>query len=93
MINRRKEIVHDTPNFNEKTFLYHLSRTTYKKQWGTTYRKPKVGARILAFFLKIVLLRLVRLKALAFTIPTTQTEDMYIKSINSTVDDYGALFT
>jgi hypothetical protein len=90
LINRRKEIVHDTPNFNEKTFLYHLSRTTYKKQWGTTYRKPKVGARILAFFLKIVP-KIGPFKALAFTIPTTQTEDMYIKSINSTVDDYGAL--
>jgi hypothetical protein len=90
LINRRKEIVHDTPNFNEQTFLYHLSRTTYKKQWGTTYRKPKVGARILAFFLKIVP-KIGPFKALAFTIPTTQTEDMYIKSINATVDDYGTL--
>jgi Zinc dependent phospholipase C len=90
LINRRKEIVHDTPNFNEKTFLYHLSRTTYKKQWGTTYRKPKLGARILAFFLKIVP-KIGPFKALAFTIPTTQTEDMYIKSINATVDDYGTL--
>ncbi|HEX4427069.1 MAG TPA: zinc dependent phospholipase C family protein [Terriglobales bacterium] len=90
LINRRQEIVHDTPNFNEKTFLYHLSRTTYKKQWGTTYRKPKLGARILAFFLKIVP-KIGPFKALAFTIPTTQTEDMYIKSINATVDDYGSL--
>jgi hypothetical protein len=30
-------------------------------------------------------------KALAFKIPTTQTEDMYIKSIDKTVDDYAAL--
>jgi hypothetical protein len=28
---------------------------------------------------------------MAFKIPTTQTEDMYIKSVNKTVDDYGAL--
>ena len=90
LINRRKEIVHDTPNFNEKTFLYHLSRTTYKKQWGTTYRKPKLGARIVAFFLRVVP-KIGPFKALAFTIPTTQTEDMYIKSINATVDDYGTL--
>jgi len=90
LINRRKEIVQDTPNFNEKTFLYHLSRTTYRKQWGTTYRKPKLGARILAFFLKIIP-KVGPFKALAFKIPTTQTEDMYIKSINATVDDYEAL--
>jgi hypothetical protein len=28
---------------------------------------------------------------MTFKIPTTQTEDMYIKSVNKTVDDYGAL--
>jgi len=90
LINRRKEIVHDTPNFNEKKFLYHLSRTDYQKEWGKGYRKPKLGARILAFFLKIIP-KVGPFQALAFTIPTTQTEDMYIKSINTTVDDYGTL--
>jgi Zinc dependent phospholipase C len=90
LINRRKEIVHDTPNFNEKKFLYHLSRTNYQKEWGKGYRKPKLGARILAFFLKIIP-KVGPFQALAFTIPTTQTEDMYIKSINTTVDDYGTL--
>jgi hypothetical protein len=90
LINRRQEIVHDTPNFNEKTFLYHLSRTTYRKQWGTTYRRPKLGARILAFFLRIIP-KVGPFNALAFKIPTTQTEDMYIKSINATADDYSSL--
>jgi hypothetical protein len=92
LINRRQEIVHDTPNFNEKQFLYHLSRTTYKKEWGTTYRKPKFGARILAFFLKIIP-KIGPFNALAFKIPTTQTEDMYIKSINTTVGAYGGLLS
>ena len=87
---RRKEIVRDTPNFNEKEFLYHLSRTNYRKDWGTTYRKPKFGARVLAFFLKIIP-KVGPFNALAFKIPSTQTEDMYIKSINTTVGDYGTL--
>jgi hypothetical protein len=90
LISRRKEIVSDTPNFNEKEFLYHLSRAQYQKEWGNGYRKPGVGSRILAFFLKIVP-KVGPFKAVAFTIPTTQTEDMYIKSVNKTVDDYGAL--
>lgn len=90
LINRRQEIVRDTPNFNEKQFLYHLSRTNYRKDWGTTYRKPKLGARILAFFLKIVP-KVGPFSALAFKIPTTQTEDMYIKSVNTTATNYGAL--
>ena len=90
LLSRRKEMVRDTPNFNEKEFLYHLSRAKYQKEWGNGYRKPGVGTRVLAFFLKIVP-KVGPFKALAFKIPTTQTEDMYIKSINKTVDDYGAL--
>jgi len=88
LLSRRKQIVRDTPNFNEKEFLYHLSRAQYQKEWGNGYRKPGFGSRVLAFFLKIVP-KVGPFKAVAFTIPTTQTEDMYIKSINQTVDDYG----
>jgi hypothetical protein len=90
LISRRKEIVRDTPNFNEREFLYHLSRAQYQKEWGNGYRKPGFGSRLLAVFLKIVP-KVGPFKAVAFKIPTTQTEDMYIKSLNKTVDDYGAL--
>ena len=90
LLSRRKEIIRDTPNFNEKEFLYHLSRTNYQKEWGSGYRKPGVGTRVLAFFLRIIP-KVGPFKALAFKIPTTQTEDMYVKSINQTTDDYATL--
>jgi hypothetical protein len=90
LINRKKEIVKDTPNFNEKKFLYHLSRADYEKQWGQDYQKPGFGARVLAVILRIVP-KVGPYKALSFQIPTTQTEDLYIKSVNKTVDDYAAL--
>jgi len=89
LVSRRDEIVHDTPNFNEKKFLYHLSRASYQKEWGNGYRKPGFGTRVLAFFLRIVP-KVGPFKALAFKVPTTQTEDMYVKSINATLDDYSA---
>ena len=89
LVSRRDEIVRDTPNFNEKKFLYHLSRASYQKEWGNGYRKPGFGTRVLAFFLRIVP-KVGPFKALAFKVPTTQTEDMYVKSINKTVDDYSA---
>src|SRR6202166_1565706 len=89
LVSRRDEIVRDTPNFNEKKFLYHLSRASYQKEWGNGYRKPGFGTRVLAFFLRIVP-KVGPFKALAFKVPTTQTEDMYVKSINNTVDDYSA---
>jgi hypothetical protein len=89
LVSRRDEIVRDTPNFNEKKFLYHLSRASYQKEWGNGYRKPGFGTRVLAFVLRIVP-KVGPFKALAFKVPTTQTEDMYVKSINKTVDDYSA---
>ena len=87
LLERKQAIVADTPNFNKKKFLYYLSRKSYEKEWGTTYRKPGVGARILAFFLRIIP-KVGPFSALAFKIPTQQSEDMYIKSVNLTVEDY-----
>jgi hypothetical protein len=90
LVNRKKEIIKDTPNFSEKKFLYHLSRASYEKEWGRDYDKPGFGTRMLAMMLKIVP-KIGPFKALAFKIPTTQTEDLYIKSVNKTVDDYAIL--
>lgn len=90
LLARRQEIVRDTPNFNKKKFLYYLSRKSYEKEWGKGYRKPGTGTRILAFFLRLVP-KVGPFSALAFKIPTQQTEDMYIKSVNLTVEDYAKL--
>lgn len=92
LLSRRQEIVKDTPNFNEKKFLYYLSRAEYNKEWGTVYRKPGRGARFLAYFLKI-LPKKGPFRAVAFKIPTTQTEDMYIKSVDKTVENYSSLLS
>ena len=90
LLSRKKEIVRDTPNFSEKKFLYYLSRAQYNKEWGSVYRKPGMGTRILAFFLKIIPKK-GPFRAVDFKIPTTQTEDMYIKSVDKTVEDYSRL--
>jgi hypothetical protein len=90
LLNRHDELVRDTPNFNEKQFLYRLSRTNYEKDWGKGYRRPSFGIRILAFFLRIVP-KIGPASALAFKIPSTQTEDMYIKSVDRTFNDYRRL--
>lgn len=68
-------------------FLYHISRADYEKEWGTNYRRPGFGTRVAAFFLRLVP-KIGPFKALAFNPPTTQTQDLYFKSINLTVDRY-----
>ncbi|MGC2196970.1 MAG: zinc dependent phospholipase C family protein [Terriglobales bacterium] len=90
LLARKHAIVKDTPNFHKKKFLYYLSRKSYEKEWGREYRKPGIGTRILAFFLRLMP-KVGPFSALAFKIPTQQTEDMYIKSVNLTVEDYGKL--
>jgi len=73
LLARRQEIVADTPNFNEKKFLYYLSRKGYEKERGSRYRKPGVGTKILAFFLRLMP-KVGPFRALSFKIPTTRTK-------------------
>jgi hypothetical protein len=70
-----------------KLYLYHISRADYEKEWGKDYQRPGFGTRVLAFFLRLVP-KIGPFKALAFHPPTTQTQDLYFKSINATVDRY-----
>jgi Zinc dependent phospholipase C len=86
----KKELMHETPNFAKQKFLYRLSRSGYEKEWGKDYVKPGVGTRILSTLLRYMP-RVGPFKGLAFKNPTPKTEDLYIKSINTTVDQYRAL--
>src|SRR5438270_1583721 len=90
LLNRRADLVRDTPNFDEKKFLYRLSRTNYEKQWGKGYRRPGLGSRILAFLLRHIP-KIGPATALDFKVPSQKAEDMYIKSVNATTDDYNNL--
>jgi hypothetical protein len=83
----KKELIRETPDFARKKFLYRLSRTSYEKEWGKDYVKPGVGTRILSTLLRYMP-RVGPFKGLGFDNPTPQTEDLYIKSINTTVDQY-----
>jgi hypothetical protein len=85
----KKDMMRETPNFAKRKFLYRLSRSDYEKQWGKDYVKPGVGTRILSTLLRY-LPKIGPFKGLAFTSPTPQTEDLYFKSINTTVDQYRA---
>lgn len=90
LLARKKELVTETPNFNSRKFRYYLSRANYQREWGRGYRQPGFGTRVLAFFLNFVP-KVGPFKALDFKIPTQKTEDLYIASVNSTLDDYRSL--
>jgi len=90
LLNRRADLVRDTPNFDQKKFLYRVTRSNYEKQWGKGYRRPGFGSRVLAFILRKIP-KIGPASALDFKVPTTQTEDIYIKSVNQTTDNYYSL--
>src|SRR6202049_1086967 len=83
----KKDMMKETPDFARKKFLYRLSRSDYEKEWGKDYTKPDFGTRVWAVVLRFMP-KIGPFKALAFNNPTRQTEDLYFKSINATVDQY-----
>jgi hypothetical protein len=83
----KKDMMKETPNFAKKRFLYRLSRSDYEKEWGKDYTKPDFGTRFWSVILRYMP-KIGPFRALAFNNPTPQTEDMYFKSINTTVDQY-----
>lgn len=86
----KKELMNETPNFEKKKFLYRLSRSDYEREWGKDYKKPGFGTRVLSTLLRFMP-KVGPFKGLAFNNPTAKTEDLYITSINTTVDQYRAL--
>jgi hypothetical protein len=86
----KKDLMRETPNFSRRKFLYRLSRSDYEREWGKTYVKPGLGTRILSTLLRMMP-KIGPFKGLGFNNPTPQTEDLYIKSINTTTDHYRVL--
>jgi hypothetical protein len=84
---RRAEIVKEYPTFARKKFLYHLSRAEYEREWGKNYERPGFGTRLLGLLLRIVP-KVGPFKALAFKNPSPATEDLYLKSVDSSVERY-----
>jgi len=85
----KKDMMRERPDFAKEKFLYRLSRSDYEKEWGKDYTKPGFGTRILSTLLRYMP-RIGPFKGLGFKNPTPQTEDLYFKSINLTVDQYRA---
>jgi hypothetical protein len=87
---KKQEIMKDAPGTTRKKFLYNISRSSYEKNWGTTYPKPGRRSQVLAFFFRIVP-RVGPFKALAFKRLTPATEKIFMASFNASIDRYREL--
>ncbi len=82
-----KDMLREDPTFAKRKFLYRLSRADYVKSWGGDFQRPGWATRLLALLVRL-LPKVGPLRALAFNAPTAQTENLYIQSINASVDQY-----
>lgn len=85
---KQDEMVKEDPTFAKNKFLYNLKRTDYEKEWGKGYQKPGIGARILSLLFRLMP-KVGLFKAVDFKMPSPETETLYLKSVNNTVDQYG----
>ena len=89
---KKSEIIKDAPGATKKKFLYNLSRSSYRKEWGREYQQPGFGSRLLAFVFRL-LPRVGRSRALRFQTPTPEVEKLFMSSFNATLDRYRELLS
>ncbi len=83
----KKEIQAENPGYEKKKFIYRLHNTEFEKTYGKGYIHPGFGTRFLGFIVEH-LPKIGPLKALKLSLPDADTQAIYLKSINTTVDNY-----
>lgn len=81
---REDEIRRSEPGITRARFLFNISRSSYRRQFGRVYESPGIWSRILAFLLKLVP-KIGPLRALRFHMPTPQAEKVFMDSFNTIV--------
>jgi hypothetical protein len=87
---KRREIQNSDPSETKTKFIYNISNSGYRKEWGDNYEKPGFFARLKAF-LSHLLPKIGPFSALAFHPPTPAVEQIYMHSFNETLDRYRLL--
>jgi hypothetical protein len=87
---KKDQVTKEIPGMTRQKFLYNLPRSSYEKEWGTTYHRPGFRTRFVSWVLRIVP-KSGPFKSLAFRAPTPEVEKMFMASFNATVDNYRAL--
>jgi hypothetical protein len=87
---KKDQLQKEIPGITRKNFLYNLSRSSYEKEWGTDYKKPGFGTRLLTFLFRIVPTS-GPFRALKIRTPTPEVEKLFMASFNASVDGYKAL--
>jgi hypothetical protein len=79
---KKKEILKERPTASRRQFVYNIKRASYEKEWGPNRERPGIRARIFASVVRLMP-RIGPFQALAFKVPTPQTEKMFEDSFDA----------
>jgi hypothetical protein len=83
----KDQIQKDIPGMTKEKFLYHISRSSYEKNWGRQYQKPGFKDSLLAFFFRLVP-KIGPFSVFKFKTPTPAAEKLFEASFSGSVTDY-----
>ena len=84
---KKDEIQHGDPSETKTKFVYNVSNSGYRKEWGDVYEKPGFDARLKAIFLRLMP-KVGPFSGLAFHPPTPAVEQLYMHSFNEAMYRY-----
>jgi hypothetical protein len=87
---KKQELRKSHAKVDRRAFVYNLSKSSYKKEWGGKYEQPGVWARFLSWLIRI-LPKIGPLRALSYSPPTPQTAKMFEDSFDQTLTEYRRL--
>ncbi len=86
----RNDFPPDVADAELQRFLDGIARSDFQTVWNKYRRTPGVQTHLIAFLIRIVP-KIGVLSELAIKIPTPDTQQLYIKSLNRSVDVYASL--
>jgi len=86
----KKDFPPDIPDAEFQRYLDSIARADFQTVWNQYRHTPGVRTYLLAFIIRI-LPKIGVLSDAAIKIPTEDTQQLYIKSVNSSVDLYGSM--
>ena len=87
---KKQEIRKDAPSVTRRRFVFNLSRSSYEKSWGATYKRPGIRSKLLATVFR-VMPKVGPWRPLSFKRLTPEIEKMYMASFNATITHYREL--
>ncbi len=85
----RDDFPKDDPTESFQIFEHHLEQAAYRPYWSHAYRPPGFGEHVLAIVIRI-LPPIGSIAYLKIHAPNSETEQMYVRSVNHTIDIYCA---